>query len=342
MLRKYINRSGSIIKSVVLLIVAMVALILPRLLPNPYYLQIIIMVAVNIMLTVGLTMLLSSGLVTLGCAAFWAIGAYASTMLTMKVGLNFWYALVLSGILAGIIALATGIVIVRLSKIAFTFVTIMIGIIVYLVVGRIDFFGGWGGIVGIPKPDPISLPFNVVVNFSSRISSYYLIIFLLFVNILVFYALYNSRIGRAWKAIKLNPQLAESLGINTNRYALAAYIIAGIFAGIAGSFYAHTFNVVEPGTFGFWKSIYVQVYAILGGVNFYILGPVIGSIFLTLLPEILRLAHEIEPLITGCLLLIVVIFLPGGLLSLPHYIYGSASLKRNRDVFLRIFRRRNI
>jgi len=340
LLRKCISPNASIIKFIVLLIVAIVAVILPLLLQNPYYIQIIIMVVVNVMLAMGLVMLLSSGLVTLGCAAFWAVGAYASTILVMKVGLNFWYTLFLSGIIAGVIALGTGVVIVRLSKLAFTFVTIMIGTIVYLVVGRIEFFGGWGGIVGIPKPDPISLPFDVIVNFTARTSCYYLIIFLLLVNILVFYALYNSRIGRAWKAIKLNPQLAETLGINTNRYALAAYIIPAVFAGIAGSFYAHTFNVVEPDSFGFWKSIYIQVYAILGGVNFYILGPVIGSMFLTLLPEIFRVAHEIEPLITGCILLIVVIFLPGGLLSLPQYIHGSTGLEGKQNVFLRILRRK--
>ncbi len=321
-----------------LLAVLGIAIILPLIFPNPYYIQIGIMMGINAILAMGLVMLLSTGLVTLGSAAYWAVGAYTSTLLVMKTGLNFWLALLLSGFMAGVIGLGVGAVIVRLSKVAFTFVTIIIGIIITLVVGRVEFFGGWGGIVSIPKPDPIPLPFNITIDFTTRIPYYYFTLFLLLLTILVSFALYNSRIGRAWKAVKLNLQLAETLGINSYLYALLAFVISAFFAGLAGSFYAHTFKTIEPETFGFWRSVHIQVYAILGGVDFYILGPIVGSIVLTVLPELFRMTKEIEPIITAVILLIIVIFLPGGLLSLPKMIRNSRGLRAKDNPLLALFR----
>ena len=132
------------------------------------------------------------------------------------------------------------------------------------------------------------------------------------------YGLYSSRIGKAWRAIKLNPHLAETLGIDLFRYRLLAFVIASGIAGIAGSFYAHYFRSLEPGMFSVFKSIYIQIYSILGGLNFYILGPILGSLIMTLLPEFLRVSKEIEPILTGAVLIGLVIFLPGGILSLPE------------------------
>ena len=342
LLKRSISNNMPVKKLVPLLSALVTAVILPLIFQNPYYIQIGIMIGVNAILAMGLVMLLSTGLVTLGSAAYWAVGAYASTLLVMKMGLNFWLALLVSGFIAGIIGLGVGAVIIRLSKVAFTFVTIIIGIIITLVVGRVDFFGGWGGIVSIPKPDPIPLPFSITIDFTKRISYYYLMLFLLLLTILVSFALYKSRIGRTWKAIKLNLQLAETLGINSYLYALLAFVISAVFAGLAGSFYAHTFKTIEPETFGFWRSIYIQVYAILGGVDFYISGPIVGSIILTVLPELFRMAKEIEPIITAIILLIIVIFLPGGLLSLPEVIRNSRGLGAKENLLPALFRRNKI
>ncbi len=331
------------LKKIALLVTALgIAVIFPFIFKNPYYIQIGIMIGVNAILAMGLVMLLSTGLVTLGSAAYWAVGAYASTLLVMKMGLNFWLALPVSGLIAGMIGLGVGAVIIRLSKVAFTFVTIIIGIIVTLVVGRVEFFGGWGGIVSIPKPDPIPLPFNITIDFTTRTSYYYFMLFLLLLTMFVFLALYHSRIGRAWKAIKLNLQLAETLGVNSYLYALLAFVISSVFAGWAGSFYAHTFHTIEPETFGFWRSVYIQVYAILGGVDFYILGPIVGSIVLTVLPELFRMTKEIEPIITAVILLVIVIFLPGGLLSLPEMIRSSRGQTREESPLLGLLRKDKI
>ena len=152
----------------------------------------------------------------------------------------------------------------------------------------------------------------------SKTSYYYLILFLLLVTTAGIYGAYSSRVGRAWRAIKLTPHLAETLGIDLYRYRLLAFVISSCVAGIAGSFYAHYFRSLEPGMFSVFKSIYVQIYSILGGLNFYLIGPVLGSLIMTFVPEFLRVSKEIEPIMTGGILIALVIFLPGGILSLPE------------------------
>ena len=316
--------SGNIsLKNIGVFALGLIVILFPLIVKDPYLMHLLIMGFINSILAMGFVMLISTGLLTLGAAAFFAVGAYASTLMVTKVGLSFWCSSPLAGIIAGVIALGIGAIIVRLSKVAFVFVTIMVAVIIHQTLGRVELFGGWGGIVSIPAPNPIHLPFDINVEFITKASYYYLILFLLLLTITVFQALYHSRIGRAWRAIKLNPRLAESLGISSYRYSLLAFVIVAIFAALAGSFYAHYAHTIEPDVFGFWTSIYIQVYGILGGIGFYISGPICGSIVMTFLPEILRITKEIEPIITGCILLVIIIFWPEGLLSLLRRIYAS-------------------
>ena len=156
------------------------------------------------------------------------------------------------------------------------------------------------------------------IRFATKTSSYYLILSLLVVTAVAILALYTSRVGRSWRAIKLNPHLAETIGIDLYRYRLLAFIISSVVAGTAGNFYAHYFGSLEPDMFSVFKSIYIQIYSILGGLNYYLLGPVLGSWIMTFLPEFLRISKEIEPILTGGVLIGLVIFLPGGILSLPE------------------------
>jgi branched-chain amino acid transport system permease protein len=145
-------------------------------------------------------------------------------------------------------------------------------------------------------------------------------------NILAFAALYSCRVGRAWRSIKVNAQLAETLGISLYRYRLLAFIISSASAGLAGSFYTHYFQALEPGMFTAFKSINVQIFAILGGLNYYIVGPAVGAAIMTFVPELLRVGKEIEPVITGAVLIFLVIFLPGGVISLKDRL-GSFPLR---------------
>ncbi len=298
--------------------VCLVLAFLPLFTDSRYFMHLVIMTCIKIMLGLSFSILVSTGLITMGAAGFWGIGAYTSALLVLKAGLSFWVALPLASLVSAFVAFVVGMVIVRAPGVAFIIQTMVVNMILVQVFGHFEVFGGWAGLLDIPAPDAIG-----PITFTSKTANYYLILILLLLNILGFYALYTSRIGRAWSAIRLNARLAETLSVDLYRYRLAAFMISAAGAGLAGSFYAHYFQTLEPGMFNVFKSIYVQIYSILGGLNSYILGPVIGATIITFVPELLRVGKEIEPILTGAVLVLLVIFLPGGVLSLPGRIRFS-------------------
>ncbi|MEW6663969.1 MAG: branched-chain amino acid ABC transporter permease [Thermodesulfobacteriota bacterium] len=285
---------------------------LPLLIRSSYQMHLLIMTCINIMLGLSFSMLYSIGLMSMAAACFWAVGAYCSALLVMKGGLSFWIALPASGFAAALAGLILGTIMVRVPGVGFLIKTLVLAMVVPEVVGHFEFFGGWAGILGIPGPESIGS-----LVFVRKTPYYYLGLGILFLNILVFRALYTSRVGRAWSAVRLNPNLAETLGINLYGHRMLVFVISSASAGVAGSFYAHYFQTLEPGMFTAFKAILIQIYSILGGLGFYILGPVVGAAIMTFVPELLRISKEIEPIITGLVLIVLVIFLPGGILSVP-------------------------
>jgi len=288
----------------------------PLVVESPYYMHLLIMVCMNAILAMTFILMLRAGMISLGIAAFWGVGAYVSALLAMKLGLSFWISLPLATIITGMVALAIGSVLVKNPGFGFTILTVVIGQIAELAFAHLPYLGGYQGIVSIPPVDPINIPLLFSIQFTSKSASYYLILILLLVVVLGYTAFYSAWTGRAWAAIALNPRLAESKGINTYRYRLLAFVVASAGAGLAGSFYAHYYGAIGPMTFGVFKTIYIQIYAILGGVGFPFLGPAIGAFIMIIVPEALRVAKEVEPIITGILLILLVLLLPEGLLSL--------------------------
>jgi branched-chain amino acid transport system permease protein len=290
--------------------------LIPLVVRSPYYLHLLIMSGLNTILAMSFVLMLRTGLISLAIAAFWGMGAYASTLFVMKLTLSFWLSLPAATVLVGLIALGIGFVFVRNAGFGFLMLTAVLGMLIVVVFGNLPFLGGYAGIDGIPAPDPIFLPFFKPVEFSSKVPYYYLMLCLLLLTILVYTAFYHAWTGRAWMAIGLTPRLAESVGVNVFRYRLWAFVIGSATAGLAGSFYAHYVSAVIPGSFDVFKTIHAHIYAILGGVEFAFLGPLIGSLIMTLVPEFLRIAREIEPIITGLLVILLILFLPRGILSL--------------------------
>jgi branched-chain amino acid transport system permease protein len=204
--------------------------------------------------------------------------------------------------------------------VAFVIISLLFAQVVVIAAGQAEFLGGWGGIIGIPRPDPIG-----PVEFTTKTDYYYLALALLLLIALVFNALYSSRIGRAWRAIKLSPNLAGTLGINDYRYRLLSFVVGSTAAALAGGFYAHYAQTITPGAFGGWLSIYIQLYSVLGGLEYYILGPAIGALVMTFVPEYLRVVKEVEPIVTGILLLVIILFFPGGILGSINSLTGEKS-----------------
>jgi len=305
-------------RTAIIIVVLVITVLLPLIVRNSYWHHLFIMGFINSLLGMTFSVIFCcAGMVNLGTGAFFGIGAYASTMLVMIGGWPFWFALPTSIGITGIIATAFGLISIRNPGVPFVLLTMIFAEIISQIAGQIQFFGGWGGFIMVPRPNPIG-----GIEFNTKVPYYYLILCLFLLVVVVFKALYASRIGRVWKAVSLSPRLAETLGINVYRYRVLAFVIASSAAGLAGSFYAHYTQTIAPQTFGGFFSILVQLYPILGGIDFYVFGPILGAAIMTFIPEYLRITKEIEPIITGLLLLTIVIFFPRGIIgslsNFPH------------------------
>lgn len=320
------------IKLICTLLVIILYALVPLFIHSPYYIDLFIIILVHAALAMTFVLLLRCGMINLGIAAFWGIGAYVSTVLVMKLGVPFWASLPLTTIITGIVALGIGYILLGGGGSGFGFVMLsaVIGSLFSTVVGNIPYVGGYLGIRNVPPPETISLPFlpDIVFGINNKTPFFYLSLILFLIIILIIRAFYASRVGRAWTAIGLDSRLAESMGINVYRYKMLAFVVASAIAGLVGSFFAHYEGFVIPTTFGMWVNIYLQIYAILGGIGYAIIGPIVGSSIMTAIPELTRMATVIAPIVTGGLLIILILFLPNGLMGLLQWreqIFGFAA-----------------
>jgi len=325
-LKRYKTIAASVMGLIVLACVPMVV-------TSPYYLDMYIISMVNAGLAIAFIMTLRAGLMNLGLAAFWGIGAYSAAVLMSYYGMNFWLCYPLSVLITTVFALVIGSFLISGGGGGFGFVMLssVVGMLFAVTVGSIQYLGGYSGIANIPRPDPINLGF-VEVSFTTKVPYFYLALVLLVVIILVSKAFYSSWAGRSWKAVCLNPRLAESLGINLFRYKLLSFVLASVLAGMMGCFYAQYQRYVVPNTFSMWVNVYIQIYAILGGLGNAILGPIVGSGAYTLLTHYTRSMQELTPIFLGVLLILLVMFLPQGILGLGmlrgKVVVGIAGLKK--------------
>lgn len=294
--------------------------LLPHILRNDYFLHLVIYASIYSVLGMGFSMMWKNRLITCGQAGFFAIGAYTSALLATKTGVSFWLALPIAGLASAIFALVIFSAALRAGPLVFFGMSLVSSFIVMEVLGTVEFFGGWEGLMGFSAPRIGSYVFQ------SKTSYYYLVMALLLFNVLVFRGLYNSRIGRAWTAIGSSVRLAEAQGINVYRYRLAASVIACFFAGVIGAFYAHYQDLLVPNTFSFLLSIHIQMFALIGGLGFFIAGPIVGAGVMVFLPELLRVAEQFQPILFAVLIILLVIFLPKGILSLSKRLSGLAVL----------------
>jgi branched-chain amino acid transport system permease protein len=248
-------------------------------------------------------------------ATFWGLGAYISGLLSTKIGMSFWLCFPLAGLGTALFAFVLGQLIVRSGWVTFLMITVVIAEVFGDAVGHINFLGGYDGIINIPHPCLGSF------EFISKSSYYYLTLGLVAVCVLIFYAFYKSPIGYSWIAIGKSGELAESTGINLFRYRMAAYVVAAFTTGLSGSLYAHYTCVLVPETFGIIRSLYMSISAVVGGLHFYIAGPIVGSVVMNAFPELIRFTDRYEPIIMGFIIVLCTLFFRSGILGiLPSFI----------------------
>lgn len=275
---------------------------------NEYYLTLFNFIGIHTLLVVGLNLLMGyAGQISLGHAAFFGLGAYASGILTVTYGVNPWLALSAGLVICGLAAFLIGLPALKLRGYYLAMATLGFGVIVYIVFNEAQpVTGGPSGISGIPSLKIAGLSFD-----SPR--KLYLLIWPTVILILALSAsLVDSRVGRALRALHDSEAAAESLGVNTQRLKLLIFVWSALYASLAGSLYAHTLNFIAPSSFDIMFSIKLVTMVVVGGMAS-IWGSLLGAGVLTVLPELLVFFHDFEVVIFGGILMVVMIFLPRGL-----------------------------
>ena len=291
-------------------------LCIPLFTKDLYHIHILIVTMFHIILALGLNFVMNTAQVPLCQAAFVGIGAYTSTLLVMRLNFSFWLSLPIAGILTGILGIIVGLPTLRIKGIYFAMAAFALGEIIRLLfIGWGGLFGGANGISAIPSPNPIPIPFLGQIEFETKVPYYYFTLVVLTLCLIIIYRLTHSRIGRACTASRESDLLAQCTGIDIMGYKVFAFAVNSFFAGIVGGIYAHYFHFIGPQDFTFWQSVEYLVFIVMGGSGT-IGGPIIGSIFLTFLPEFLRMAVEFQVVLYGLALILVLLFMPQGIVGL--------------------------
>lgn len=300
-----------------------VVLLLPLFLQQAFYKHILIMSAINIILAVSLGIVVGYlGELSLAHAAFYGIGAYTSALLTMKLQIPFIPAFFLAIVAAGIMGYLIGIPALRLSGHYFAIATLGFqGIVILLIVNLVDITRGPMGLPGIPAPGAINL-FGILISFRDKLPYYYLTLLIVIIILYITRNLIRYKYGQAFLATREDPSLAASIGITPKKFRLLAFVISTCMAGAAGSLYSHYALFISPDSFQLSESVYFATMVIIGGRGT-IMGPILGAMLLTVLPEVLRSAGELQFVLYGLMLMIVVVFMPKGLIGIFHRSSGN-------------------
>ena len=292
---------------------ALALLAVPLWLPSPYHLHVLIMAGIFAILALSLNLLLGyAGLLSLGHAAFFGIGAYASALLALRLAWPFAAGFVAAVAVAGGSGYLTGRLAIRLRGAYFVLVTLSFAGVVSLVsVNWMDLTNGPLGLPGVPAAELLGFAFT------TKRSAYYLVLVVAAGAYLLCARVVRSRIGRALVALRENEALAASVGVDGTRYLVLAAALSAALAGAAGSLYAHYTRFVSPEVFLFSYTLTMVVMVVAGGKGT-LAGPVVGAVVFTVLPEVLRelVAWRWQMLLYGAFLLLTVSLLPQGVVPM--------------------------
>ena len=293
----------------------------PAFIANQYVLQVMIFVGLYIVLVLSLNLLNGYiGLLAIGHAAFYGIGAYASAKLSIEFGLPFIVVFFLSGIITSAFGYLLGRPTLNLSGVYLALATLAFNVIVWLILlNWMDFTNGPLGIMDISPPNLFGY------EISSRTDYYYLMLFIVVVTLFTMHRLVHSRFGRALIAIREDELAARASGIDTTRYKVQAFMISAFYAGLAGSFYAHFVKYISPDSFTHMESFAILAMLALGGGG-NLVGPVVGATILTVVPELFRFLHEYRMFVYGGILVAVMLIRPNGL-------FGGRQIRLRLTIF---------
>ena len=311
--------------SIAIGLIILFALILPLFNLTNYLMHLIIYSLIWVIMTQGLNIIQGfTGYVSIAQAAFFGVGAYGSALISIKFGLSSWITVPLAIVITGIFAILIGFPALKTKGHYFAIVTMSFCMIVWVVmVSWMDFTGGEAGLTGIPKMTSF-----LGLDFSNKVVFYYFVLFVVILTIVFIYRFINSKIGRALITIRENEQLAQAIGIPIFKYKMLAFVLSAMFAGLAGGIYAHYSSFINPTPFTVDYSLNAILAVIIGGSGT-IVGPIIGSFIMIFLPEYLRVVEEYRLIIYGVILILLMIYMPKGIVSIFKNLFQKYKVSKN-------------
>ena len=284
---------------------------------DSYYLDVATTALMNLVLTLSLRLVMSTGQLNMAHVSFMGIGAYVSALLVVRAGWPFWVTVWVAPLVAALAAIPVGGIALRVSGPYYFLITFAFLEVLRLAFNNffVDYLGGPSGLVEIPRPHALRLP-GATITFNGKLEQYCLMLALFLVSAAVIVRLEYSRFGLVSSAIRQADLLAETLGVHVARYKLGAFVLGGFFAGLCGVFFAHSHQVLHSSDFGLEPMVLLVIFTVIGGAQS-VWGPVIGTLVLALASELLRELHHYEILVYGVVLMTMMLFLPEGLVSLP-------------------------
>lgn len=292
------------------LVVITLVLVFPFAAGNAYWERVATVIMIYALLTIGLNVVTGyTGMLSLGHASFFGIGAYTSAILAMRVELPWPLCLLGAAALTGAVSLLLALPTLRLQSDFLGLVTLAFGsFCTVLALNWVSLTGGPSGLPGVPNPriGPLEI--------ATGHQYYILIAVFLIVVYLVMRRVEASTVGRAWRAIRDDSMSAAAMGINVARYKILSFVVAGVIAGIAGSLFGSYLSLVSPTSFNLMQSLLIVEMVIIGGLGS-LPGAVVGAAIFIILPEVFRSFEVYQDAFGGSLMVLAMIFRPQGLLG---------------------------
>ena len=317
----YLHRTGLTVLGLSMLLVAW-----PLVERNPYYLGLTNLIAIYVIAVLGLNLFIGyTGQISLGHAAFFALGAYGSALGTVTLGLPVWPVMALSAVAVAIIAFIVGLPALKLSGHYLAMATLGFNVVVYALLIQWDTVtGGPSGFAGIPYLSIGGLVFDSEIRFHYLAWTFAMLCLLLSLNLV------RSGTGRGLAALAEDETAAAALGMDIRRVKVKVFVLSALFASLAGSLFAHCYAFVSPDSFDIFVSIDLVIMVVVGGMGS-IWGTLFGTGLITLLPEWIAALENYKDIVHGLILVLILLFMPRGLVTgLVDMVRTRIALNRKR------------
>jgi len=288
----------------------------------PYLINVLINSAMLSVIGAGVWVTFAIGRINISQGAFAMIGGYVTAILSTRYGVSFWLCLPMAGLIAAGIGVLVGLPILRLRGVYFSMISLSLTEAIRLAfLNGGQFTHGASGIVNVPRPGALTLLGVTLIpafDGASPLPYYYLAIALLILTLLTLWRISTSRLGWTFRSMRMNEELAASVGVNVAKYRVIAFGICCFIGGVGGAFFAAFHQNIYPATYTVSDSMSFMVFCFLGGLD-YIAGPVVGAFLLTISFEVLQPLQQYQPLIYAMLMIGFMLWLPNGILSLSSW-----------------------